>query len=282
MDNRIIIGLVSGITIATISYIWSSDKFNKFTKILLTILPILPLQWLVIILILLLKNFNMFNSTDKNKPLTSSNSINYLRDLKNKGLISELEYNQKIEKLQAENIDLKIKQTNEYRKLLELLKSGILTEEEFNTKIRILYGIYNLQNSPKTNTIENSTIENSTNESNNKSASSIDKLINLFSFEGRITPKMFFIRILLWLLFFVFVLGSINTFLLLQLENRAISATFSSIEIILHFWFWFAQGAKRCHDLGKSGWWQFIPFYILWMLFKKGDYFNNKYGSTVN
>ena len=52
--------------------------------------------------------------------------------------------------------------------------------------------------------------------------------------------------------------------------------------IFANFWVWFAQGAKRCHDLGKSGWWQLIPFYIFWMLFMKGDYFKNQYGNPVN
>jgi uncharacterized membrane protein YhaH (DUF805 family) len=223
----------------------------------------------------------MFNSIDENKIRTSSNAINYLRDLKNKGLISELEYKQKIEKLEAENIDLKIKQTNEYKKLMELLKSGVLTEEEFNNKIRILYGIHNLKNTPKP-TNENFKKEYSYNISENKTKSRFDKLINLFSFEGRITSKIFIIRMLLWLLFFIFILSSINTILLLQFENFFITKIYSFLIIILHFWFWFAQGAKRCHDLGKSGWWQLIPFYILWMLFQKGDYFKNQYGNPVN
>ena len=42
-------------------------------------------------------------------------------------------------------------------------------------------------------------------------------------------------------------------------------------------WFLLAQGAKRCHDLDKSGWWQIIPFYVLWMIFEKGRPWPNQY-----
>lgn len=45
-------------------------------------------------------------------------------------------------------------------------------------------------------------------------------------------------------------------------------------------WFMIAQGAKRCHDRGNSGWYQIIPFYELWMLFAKGDELNNRYGEV--
>jgi uncharacterized membrane protein YhaH (DUF805 family) len=40
----------------------------------------------------------------------------------------------------------------------------------------------------------------------------------------------------------------------------------------LSLWTWFvvAQGAKRCHDRGNSGWYHFIPFYGFWMLFADG------------
>jgi uncharacterized membrane protein YhaH (DUF805 family) len=42
-------------------------------------------------------------------------------------------------------------------------------------------------------------------------------------------------------------------------------------------WFILAQGAKRCHDIGKSGWWQFIPFYPFFLMFEKGQEGKNKY-----
>ena len=45
-------------------------------------------------------------------------------------------------------------------------------------------------------------------------------------------------------------------------------------------WFLLAQGAKRCHDIGKNGWWQLIPFYIFWMLLKNGDAGTNAYGNN--
>jgi len=43
-------------------------------------------------------------------------------------------------------------------------------------------------------------------------------------------------------------------------------------------WFLFAQLAKRCHDLGKSGWFQLIPFYGFWLLCAPGVQGVNKYG----
>lgn len=49
--------------------------------------------------------------------------------------------------------------------------------------------------------------------------------------------------------------------------------------LIPAYWLMWAQGAKRCHDRGNSGWYQLIPFYVLWMLFGAGDVFDNDYGS---
>jgi uncharacterized membrane protein YhaH (DUF805 family) len=45
-------------------------------------------------------------------------------------------------------------------------------------------------------------------------------------------------------------------------------------------WFRYAQGAKRCHDLGNSGWWQLIPFYGFWLLLEDGNIGPNQYGEN--
>lgn len=87
----------------------------------------------------------------------------------------------------------------------------------------------------------------------------------MFSFEGRIRRVEYGITILLFTVFDVFLALIEIPFL-------------QSILSIILLWFLWAQGAKRCHDIGKSGWWQIVPFFGLWMLFKDGDVGFNEYG----
>jgi len=45
------------------------------------------------------------------------------------------------------------------------------------------------------------------------------------------------------------------------------------------FWFIAAQGTKRCHDVGKAGWWQIIfPIYFFVLVFSNGQKGENEYG----
>ena len=83
----------------------------------------------------------------------------------------------------------------------------------------------------------------------------------MFSFEGRIRRREYGITILLFAVIIVF--------------QALIKIPYIHIPFL---WFLLAQGAKRCHDIGKSGWWQIVPFFGLWMLFKDGDVGSNEYG----
>ena len=52
---------------------------------------------------------------------------------------------------------------------------------------------------------------------------------------------------------------------------------FASFQLALT-WRFLGYGAKRCHDLGHSGFYQLIPLYPLIMLFQEGDVGANEYG----
>ena len=85
---------------------------------------------------------------------------------------------------------------------------------------------------------------------------------NPFSFNGRIRRTEYGITVFMYLVFWYFI-------------NAAVTSADGPIKIlgllyIPLMWLTWAQGAKRCHDLNNSGWWQIIPFYFLWMLFQKG------------
>lgn len=92
---------------------------------------------------------------------------------------------------------------------------------------------------------------------------------NLFSFEGRIRRTEYGLSSIAYVLAAVIISG-------VSMLGQA--AMFVFVFYIPMMWIITAQGAKRCHDRGNSGWYQLIPFYSFWMLFAPGDQGDNEYG----
>lgn len=95
---------------------------------------------------------------------------------------------------------------------------------------------------------------------------------NPFSFDGRIRRMEFGLSFLIYFVSYI-------TILAVSGAGEGIGA----IALVLFLpliWFLWAQGAKRCHDVGRSGWWQLIPFYVFVLLFSGGDAGKNEFGSN--
>ena len=84
---------------------------------------------------------------------------------------------------------------------------------------------------------------------------------NPFSPEGTIGRTAY---VLSWGLFFV------TVYLIDAVVQSSVKETGFVLFLVFPPIYILAQGAKRCHDMGHSGWRQFIPFYIIWMLFVPG------------
>lgn len=93
-----------------------------------------------------------------------------------------------------------------------------------------------------------------------------------FSFSGRIGRTAYGLSLIICTLLSILILTSI-------LQTKGNTAFLVLLYIPIG-WFALAQGAKRCHDLGNSGWFQWIPFYYLVLLFGKGDKEANYYGES--
>lgn len=90
-----------------------------------------------------------------------------------------------------------------------------------------------------------------------------------FSFDGRIRRTEYGISFFIYIFSYSLISVAIESYSFL-------SITF----VTTLLWFLWAQGAKRCHDRGNSGWYQIIPFYVFWMLFAEGDSTKNEYGNS--
>lgn len=89
-----------------------------------------------------------------------------------------------------------------------------------------------------------------------------------FSFDGRIRRTEF------GLSYLIYIAGA----LIISVIAGILDLPILGLAFLPLVWFMLAQGAKRCHDRGNSGWYQLIPFYGLWMLFADSDPGENEYG----
>lgn len=89
-----------------------------------------------------------------------------------------------------------------------------------------------------------------------------------FSFDGRIRRTEYGISLIIY----VIVANFVNAIV------QSGEVPIIGLAYIPMLWFLWAQGAKRCHDVGNNGWWQIIPFYVFWLLFQDGQPGINEYG----
>lgn len=103
---------------------------------------------------------------------------------------------------------------------------------------------------------------------------------NIFSFKGRIRRLEYgltYIAIYALSVVVGFVVGIISGIYGVDESSATLLVYIAMLPLLYVQW---AQGAKRCHDRGNSGWYQIIPFYIFVMFFGDGESGENEYGSN--
>jgi uncharacterized membrane protein YhaH (DUF805 family) len=90
-----------------------------------------------------------------------------------------------------------------------------------------------------------------------------------FSFDGRIRRTEYGLSFIIYFAYCLLLFGIVVNI------NVPVLGQILALPVI---YFMIAQGAKRCHDLGNSGWYLLIPFYVFWMLFADGEVGENEYG----
>jgi uncharacterized membrane protein YhaH (DUF805 family) len=94
-----------------------------------------------------------------------------------------------------------------------------------------------------------------------------------FSFDGRIRRTEYGITFIIYIVTYVIIMA--------LFESQQVALTLVGFALMIPLiWFLWAQGAKRCHDIDRSGWMQIIPFYFFFLLFEEGKPARNEHGSN--
>lgn len=91
---------------------------------------------------------------------------------------------------------------------------------------------------------------------------------NVFSFNGRIRRTEYGLSLIGFYIGYFFALATASQYPIFGLT------------LVPLIWIVLAQGVKRCHDRGNSGWWILIPYYGFWLLFADSEAGLNEYGEN--
>lgn len=146
MEENIGIGLLVGLATASSIYIHKSKEFNTTQKALLLLCVIFPpIQWLGILLVLSYNKNKVSNSQEKisqkiyEEKIKSLNlQVKDLKELNQKGVLTDDEYYQKLKKIEDKHNIENLKYSKEYTQLKNLFDCGLLTSEEFECKLEII------------------------------------------------------------------------------------------------------------------------------------------------
>ena len=146
MDNSIGVGAIVGLTLASSVYVWKSESFSALQKTVLYICIIFPpAQWLGILIMLIYNNVKAENSAERvnerkveQVKTKLDSSIRSLTELRDKGILTDVEYYEKVAKIKTEKAQQEIQNSSEYNQLKSLRDSGILSKEEFENKIKLI------------------------------------------------------------------------------------------------------------------------------------------------
>lgn len=105
----------------------------------------------------------------------------------------------------------------------------------------------------------------------------------VYSFKGRITRAEFLLSHLLCWVALPLIGGSIVDFVSLFSTSAGASVSkFTGYSLLfVSCWLYTTQGVKRCHDTGRNGWFFFIPFFNVYLLFALPVPAPNRYGTQA-